>query len=117
MVRVHAVSPDSIASELGLKEGTELLSVNGRALTDFLDWEFLTADDQFEVEALFPDLANRAQREVEQRWNTMLRSRSIYDPKPDKQTVLAIYLATRKVGVAVFQAPAPVPSDPAPAVR
>ncbi|MCZ6756429.1 MAG: DUF512 domain-containing protein [Gemmatimonadetes bacterium] len=55
MVRVHAIAPDSIASELGLTEGTELLSVNGRALTDFLDWEFLTADDRFEVEARLPD--------------------------------------------------------------
>jgi putative radical SAM enzyme (TIGR03279 family) len=32
---------------LGLSPRTELLSVNGRALEDFLDWEFLTADDHF----------------------------------------------------------------------
>jgi putative radical SAM enzyme (TIGR03279 family) len=29
----------------------ELLAVNGRELSDFLDWEFLTADDQFVVSA------------------------------------------------------------------
>ena len=47
MVKVTAVHPDSIAAELGIEPGTELLSVNGRELEDFLDWEFLTAEEQF----------------------------------------------------------------------
>jgi putative radical SAM enzyme (TIGR03279 family) len=47
MIRIAAVRPDSIAAELGLREGTELLSVNGRELEDFLDWEFLTAEEEF----------------------------------------------------------------------
>jgi putative radical SAM enzyme (TIGR03279 family) len=47
MIRVTAVHPDSIAAELGLQEGTELLSVNGRELEDFLDWEFLTSEEEF----------------------------------------------------------------------
>ena len=47
MIRVTAVHPDSIAAELGLQEGTELLTVNGRELEDFLDWEFLTAEEEF----------------------------------------------------------------------
>ncbi len=55
MVRVLRVQPESIASELGIVPGTELLSVDGRALDDFLDWEFLTADDAFELEAKLPD--------------------------------------------------------------
>lgn len=55
MVRVLRVQPDSIAAELGIVPGTELLSVDGRALEDFLDWEFLTADDAFELEAKLPD--------------------------------------------------------------
>ncbi len=55
MVRVLKVQPDSIAAELGIVPGTELLSVDGRALEDFLDWEFLTADDAFELEAKLPD--------------------------------------------------------------
>jgi putative radical SAM enzyme (TIGR03279 family) len=45
MIRVTAVLPESIAEELGLVIGTELISVNGRVLEDFLDWEFLTADE------------------------------------------------------------------------
>ena len=47
MLKVTAVSPESLAAELGLQSGTELLTVNGRELEDFLDWEFLTADDEF----------------------------------------------------------------------
>ncbi len=47
MIKVNAVEPGSLADELGLVPGTELLSVNGRELEDFLDWEFLTADDAF----------------------------------------------------------------------
>ena len=55
MVRVARVLPDSIAEELGIEAGTELLSVNGRDLADFLDWEFLAADDELIVEARQPD--------------------------------------------------------------
>ncbi|MBW7933873.1 MAG: DUF512 domain-containing protein [Gemmatimonadaceae bacterium] len=55
MVRVAKVKPESIAAELGIEPGTELLTVNGRELGDFLDWEFLTAEDTLEVEARLPN--------------------------------------------------------------
>jgi putative radical SAM enzyme (TIGR03279 family) len=55
MVRVARVLPDSIAEALAIAPGTELLSVNGRAVGDFLDWEFLTADDELVVEGRTPD--------------------------------------------------------------
>jgi len=55
MVRVKSVLPASIAEELGIAPGTELLTVNGRELADFLDWEFLTADDELIIEAKQPD--------------------------------------------------------------
>jgi putative radical SAM enzyme (TIGR03279 family) len=55
MVRVRSIHPESIAAELGIVPGTELLRVDGRDLDDFLDWEFLTADDAFELEAKLPD--------------------------------------------------------------
>jgi putative radical SAM enzyme (TIGR03279 family) len=54
MVRVSKVRPGSIAQELEIVPGTELLSVNGRELRDFLDWEFLTADDELVLEARLP---------------------------------------------------------------
>jgi len=50
MLRVAAVAPDSIGAQLGLQKGDELLTVNGRELVDFLDWEFLAADDVFQLE-------------------------------------------------------------------
>ena len=55
MIRVTAVQPDSIAAELGLREGSELLSINGKPLDDFLDWEFLTADEEFLLHVRQPD--------------------------------------------------------------
>ena len=55
MVRVARVLPDSIAEALAITPGTELVSVNGQALGDFLDWEFLTADDELVIEARLPD--------------------------------------------------------------
>jgi putative radical SAM enzyme (TIGR03279 family) len=55
MVRVKGVQDGSIAEELGIVTGTELLTVNGRDLADFLDWEFLTADDELVIEARQPD--------------------------------------------------------------
>ncbi|HUL04086.1 MAG TPA: DUF512 domain-containing protein [Gemmatimonadales bacterium] len=54
MVRVHAVAPDSLGAALGLSPGTELVAVNGRPLEDFLDWEFLTADDHFMLHVKSP---------------------------------------------------------------
>jgi putative radical SAM enzyme (TIGR03279 family) len=55
MVRVSRIAEGSIAEELGIQPGTELLSVNGRAIGDFLDWEFLSADDEILVGARDPD--------------------------------------------------------------
>jgi len=55
MVRVTAVEPDSIAEELGLGPGTELLSVNGRKVEDFLDWEFLSAEESVLLHVRQPD--------------------------------------------------------------
>jgi putative radical SAM enzyme (TIGR03279 family) len=39
---------------MGVPPGTELLSVNGRELADFLDWEFLTADEDLVIAARLP---------------------------------------------------------------
>ena len=50
MLRVAAVAPDSIGSRLGLTRGDELLAINSRELVDFLDWEFLAADDEFRLD-------------------------------------------------------------------
>jgi putative radical SAM enzyme (TIGR03279 family) len=55
MVRVAAVEDGQLGATLGMVRGTELRAVNGRPVEDFLDWEFLTADESFTVDARQPD--------------------------------------------------------------
>jgi putative radical SAM enzyme (TIGR03279 family) len=55
MIKVAAVARESIADELGLRPGSELLTVDGKALNDFLDWEFLTAEEEFLLHVRQPD--------------------------------------------------------------
>src|SRR5918992_6291998 len=55
MVRVARVEESGLAAELGIVAGTELRSGNGRGRADFLDWEFLTADDELLIDARLPD--------------------------------------------------------------
>jgi putative radical SAM enzyme (TIGR03279 family) len=54
VIRVQAVAPESLGAALELIPGTELIAVNDRGLEDFLDWEFLTADDRFVLRAKLP---------------------------------------------------------------
>jgi putative radical SAM enzyme (TIGR03279 family) len=55
MVRVARVVPGSIAEELEIEAGTQIVSVNGRQIDDFLDWEFASADDVLEVATINSD--------------------------------------------------------------
>jgi putative radical SAM enzyme (TIGR03279 family) len=55
MLKVTAVAPESLGADLGLQPGAELLTINGREIEDFLDWEFLSADDQFLLHVRQPD--------------------------------------------------------------
>ena len=55
MVRVSRIHPGSIAEEIGLQPGTELVAINGRDLNDFLDWEFLGADQDLVIDARLPN--------------------------------------------------------------
>jgi len=54
VIRPQSLAPDTLGAALQLVPGTQLLAVNSRALEDFLDWEFLTADDQFVLHARLP---------------------------------------------------------------
>ena len=54
--KLGKISPSrfiAIAEEIGIIPGTELVSINGRQLNDFLDWEFLSAEDEVVVTPLF----------------------------------------------------------------
>ncbi len=48
--RVSRVLPDSIASELGIEPGDSLLSINGERPRDLIDYQFLIADEELELE-------------------------------------------------------------------
>ena len=75
MVRVARVQPDTVAAELGIVPGTEILSVNGRAIADFLDWEFLSAEDEVSVEVKQPDgelIVFEVERPELEPWGIML---------------------------------------------
>ena len=54
MIRVHTVAPGSLGAALGLAPKTELLAINGTPLEDFLDWEFLSADEHFMLHVRSP---------------------------------------------------------------
>ena len=49
MIKVTAVAPGSIGEAIGLIPEADLLSIDGHDLEDFLDWEFLTAEEQFSL--------------------------------------------------------------------
>ena len=55
MLHVKSVQQHSLAAELGIEPGTQLVSVNGCELVDFLDWEFQTADETFELVVRIPN--------------------------------------------------------------
>lgn len=63
MIKVTGVLEDSIGEAIGLVPGTELISIGGRELEDFLDWEFLTAEEEFTL--LFKLPGDTAEYEVE----------------------------------------------------
>ena len=47
---IQTVFPDTIASEIGLEEGDQLLSINGQKIKDVIDYRFLIHDEQIELE-------------------------------------------------------------------
>jgi putative radical SAM enzyme (TIGR03279 family) len=65
VIRVQAVAEDSLGAALGLTPGMQLLAVDGRALEDFLDWEFLTAEDRFVLRARLPGEGPEVEYDVE----------------------------------------------------
>jgi putative radical SAM enzyme (TIGR03279 family) len=65
MIRVTSIVHESIGEEIGLLPDDELMTVNGTELEDFLDWEFLTADEQFTLVYRRPATDTEYEVEVE----------------------------------------------------
>jgi putative radical SAM enzyme (TIGR03279 family) len=49
---IRNVLPDSIAAEVGFEAGDQLVSINGQAPRDLIDYQFLCADEFLELEVL-----------------------------------------------------------------
>ena len=52
MISIREVLAGSLAAELGLKVGDQLLGIDGEPLQDFLDYNFLSAEPVFSLEVL-----------------------------------------------------------------
>src|SRR5688572_22919810 len=46
---IRLVEPDSLAADLGLRPGDELLEVNGHPVEDVIDVQFYAAEDEVEM--------------------------------------------------------------------
>ena len=46
---IGAVLPESIADELGIEPGDELLEINNEKITDIFDYQFLVHDEHLDV--------------------------------------------------------------------
>jgi len=47
---INQVRPGTVADELGIEKGDTLISINKSQPLDFIDYRYLTADDQLEIE-------------------------------------------------------------------
>ncbi len=64
MVRIANIETGSIADELELRIGTRIVRINGEKVRDGIDFTFLTAEPELELEAVDPD-GNAVVYEVE----------------------------------------------------
>jgi len=53
--KAASIIKSSIAEELGIKAGSCILSINGKKLRDYIDYQFLTASEELEIEIESPD--------------------------------------------------------------
>ena len=50
--KISTVLPDSLAAELGFEPGDAIVTINGQAPRDLIDYQFFCADDYLELEVL-----------------------------------------------------------------
>jgi putative radical SAM enzyme (TIGR03279 family) len=65
LIKVTEVQPGSIGEAIGLVPNADLISIDGTELDDFLDWEFLTAEEEFSLVYRTPGEADEFEVQVE----------------------------------------------------
>jgi putative radical SAM enzyme (TIGR03279 family) len=65
VIKVTEVLAGSIGEAIGLVRDTDLISVDGQDLDDFLDWEFLTAEEDFSLVYRTPGAVDEFEVQVE----------------------------------------------------
>jgi len=65
MVRIAAVAPDSIASELQLEIGSRVVRINGERVRDAIDYRFLEVEGLLELEVAAPGCDGATVYEIE----------------------------------------------------
>ncbi len=49
-LRIKTVSPDSLASDFNIKPGDQIISINDNFITDFIDLQFYSADEELDIQ-------------------------------------------------------------------
>ena len=65
MVRIAEILPDSIAEELRLRIGSRIVRINGEPVRNSIDFRFMEADGELEIEVSQPDGSGRVVYEIE----------------------------------------------------
>jgi transcriptional regulator with XRE-family HTH domain len=115
----HGLTQAQAARLVGCNDRNEIAKYeHGAYLPNLTRAAGLASAYRTSVETLFPLLFKVARNQTERRWKMLNRLRpKPYDPTSNHITVLAIYTATRKVGVAVFEVAASAQDTPAPSAN
>jgi putative radical SAM enzyme (TIGR03279 family) len=65
MVRIAAVLPDSIASDLQLEVGSRVVRINGERVRDTIDYRFLEVEGRLELEVVAPGCGGATVYDIE----------------------------------------------------
>jgi putative radical SAM enzyme (TIGR03279 family) len=71
LIEIVDVLPDSTAAKYGLKRGDRIVSVNGRAIRDSIDFQFLASDERLSLQVRKPDGTLRTIRIVKEPDDTL----------------------------------------------
>lgn len=72
MAIIKSIESNSIADEIGLEVGDELVSINGEKFQDIIDYQMLLTDDYIELEIIKQDIQEHVIYEIEKDYDENL---------------------------------------------